>query len=252
MDEISDLTEAVGGLTDALGQSKEAVNGSALVPVTPDTIENEYQQPWDRLPDEAGDHWEFFRVYRELGPSRTYTAVAKATDRSPGGIARVAGRNDWPTRALAWDNETERLYQLARFEAIREMADAHAEQIGAAIESVMVTVEAFNMRLTEDPEYLENLSTKQFANLNLQSVNLLPKLQSAERLARNAPTEIIAGSVEVSHHFSMERDQLGEVFAVLEAAGALPRFGNGESSDEIIEAEVVDVHSVPADSHDDS
>jgi hypothetical protein len=60
------------------------------------------------------------------------------------------------------------------------------------------------------------------------------------------PTEIVSGVVEHQHVTSIDRDQIGEVLAVLGQAGVL-NVGNPDSeSGNIIDAEVVEVHSVPA------
>ena len=73
---------------------------------------------------------------------------------------------------------------------------------------------------------------------------------SAERLARGMPTEIVGGTVEHQLVSTVDRDQIGEILAVLAAAGALNVGGGSLGTGEIVDAEVVEVYPVPADGDD--
>jgi hypothetical protein len=74
---------------------------------------------------------------------------------------------------------------------------------------------------------------------------------SAERLARGEATAIVAGTIEVNHQVTTGRDQIAEILAVLDAAGALPVGLPDSEFVKIDDAEVVDVYPVPADSDSD-
>jgi hypothetical protein len=73
---------------------------------------------------------------------------------------------------------------------------------------------------------------------------------AAERLSRGMPTEIVGGVVEHQHIVSVERDQIGAVLEVLGQAGVLNVGTPGSESGNIVDAEVVEVHSVPAEGDD--
>lgn len=255
-DELTDLVQAVETLDTAISQTSE--------PITRDDIDvpefsNEYTAPWDRQPEDASEHaWMMFEHYRDQGPGRVIKQTMRwfnergGTPSQPSisevGIYNMATRNNWTDRVAGYDNERERLYQLARSEKVREMVDRHATQVEDAITGLMAPIQALNRRIQEDPEFIDTLSKtnpRDLIKLSNMASRTIPSLMAAERLARDMPTEIVGGTV-VHKIEAVERDHIGEILDVLEQAGVLYGSGYGLPVGEVVDAEVVEVHSVPA------
>ena len=263
MDEIGDMTDAVKDLDDALGEGMEDIDSSGLAVAEPS---NEYRRPWDHQDNESIHGYELFVHYRNQGLSRTFLATSEyafehqlgmypkdnleAYSRS---VVRYRDTQRWNERCFAYDVEQERLYQMARSEAIREMAERHEVQIEKAINGLMTPIDALTKAMSDDPEFMSDLSKmdkKKLVSLANLAARTIPSLMAAERLSRGMPTEIVSGVVEHQHIHSVDRDQIGAVLEVLGQAGVL-NVGNPDSeSGDIVDAEVVEVHSVSAEGDD--
>ena len=257
MSEITDMSEAVSELDDSLSEGLELIDD--LVVAEPDTG---YRSPWDRRDDETDTAWELFSHYRDQGPKRTVAGTArhahenhlgnkdlKTFDKYRNSVRRYSETKHWSERVFAYDVEQERIYQLARSEAIREMAVRHEVQIEKAINGLMLPIDALTMAMADDPEFVESLSSfdkKKLIQLANLAARTIPSLMAAERLSRGMPTEIVSGVVEHQHVTSVDRDQIGEILAVLGQAGVLDVAGTDIESGNIVDAEVVEVHSVSA------
>ncbi len=274
MSELSDVSKAVTVLDDAINTDMDLIETDDLdqsvlaVPIS--DVVNEYQNPWDRLPDETNYKWDLFCHYRDSGLQRTFIATAaygeslfkewrenskgtgdKPRTKSRNRISRYSTKHRWKERAYAYDKEQERLYQLARSEAIRDMAARHETVIEKAIDGLMAPIEALSTAMATDPDFVSNLSktdAKKLIDLSNRAARTIPSLMAAERLARGMPTEIVGGVVEHQHVVSVERDQIGEILGVLERAGVLDVGGSDSDFGEIVDAEVVDVHPLSAES----
>lgn len=260
--EIEDVQNAVTTLDDAVNRSPESIMTSELS--IPDISEsNDHIYPWERQPEEDDNAWNAFRFYRDLGPSRTFTqAIAGLKTRyyadpdykpSVHAIASRSSRGQWPERVLAFDKEQDRLYQIARGIAIREMADRHEGIIVEAIGSLMVPIQALQLAMENDEDFIKSLSktdAKKLISLSNIAARTIPSLMQAERLARGMPTEIVGGVIEHQVTHTMERDRIGEVLAVLDRSGSLDDRRGSLDSGEIVDAEVVEVHSVPTEGDD--
>lgn len=269
MSEIGDVAVAVKNLDDALGQSIESVDRDELNSslVAQPNEPNGYQDPWDRLPNETDYMWNLFLHYRESGLQRSLKKTAqyvidndlrsknrtkKGTDKSFV-VDAYSTQYKWRSRCLAYDNEQERLYQLARSEAIRAMVSRHEEVIENAISGLMAPIEALNRAMSQDSEFVNSLSktdAKKLIDLSNRAARTIPSLMAAERLARGMPTEIVGGVVEHQVVVSVERNQIGEILAILGQAGVLNVGDPGGGVGEIVDAEVVDVHPVSAEGDD--
>lgn len=81
------------------------------------------RQPWDRGRGESARAYAAFRRFRDLGPLRTLEPLL--ADENLTTLRRWARLHDWRDRAGAWDDETHRLEDANRLEAIRTMHDRH-------------------------------------------------------------------------------------------------------------------------------
>ncbi len=67
------------------------------------------RQPWHRQPDESAKAYEAFRIYREMGPSRSISKAARKLNKSTMVLARWSTRWSWQERIQAWDdNQSEK------------------------------------------------------------------------------------------------------------------------------------------------
>jgi len=276
MSEIEDMTDAAKALDESLAAELEPIPTSDLVVAESDTG---YQQPWDRLPAETDYAWELFTHFRDTGVRRNFHITAVwAHDNGLGKhekktltkyrqvITKYRERHRWSDRVFSYDKEQDRLYQMARSEAIREMAIRHEGQIEKAINGLMVPIDALTVAMSDNDEFMADLTNMDkkklisLANLAARTIpslmaaerlsRTIPSLMAAERLSRGMPTEIVTGVVEHQHVVSVERDQIGNVLEVLGQAGVLDVGYSDSGTGDIVDAEVVEVHSVPAESDD--
>jgi len=256
---IAAVEKAVDGLQDAFDQKLEPIITSELVipeigPV-PDHI-----YPWERLPEESDAGWAAFSHYRDLGLARSISSTSKwvcdetdLKDMSRQSLNNRSIRYDWNDRVAAWDKEQERLYAIARNNAMRQMVERHEIQIVDAIDGLMAPIEALNLAILEDEDFIRSLSkmdARKLISLANTASRTIPTLMAAERLARGMPTEIHGGVVEHQVVHVLERDHIAEVLEVLDRSSAFDDRSADSGTVEVVDADVVEVHSVSAESDD--
>ncbi|MGW8554078.1 hypothetical protein [Streptomyces tubercidicus] len=146
-------------------------------------------ESWERQSGESVQAFEAFAVYRDLGPARSITAVARQLDKSRALLGRWSRQFAWVMRATAYDREQDRLFLAEQAQARRDIARRHAK-LAQAVQSKAVA------RLqTLDPR-------------ELSPSELLRYFQVAAEIERRAVGEApVAGSVE-------DRDQGADVAAL--------------------------------------
>lgn len=260
---LDDVEDAVKTLDDAIGQTIEPLDETVLE-VRPESTE--WANKWDRQEKESDYAWDSFSHFRDSGLVRSHEATLKhalsnaellesATNAkpTPNAISMMSSRFRWRERVFAYDQEQERLYQLARSEAIREMAHRHEGIVEKAIDGLMVPIEALYEAIQTDPDFVKSLSktdAKKLIDLANRSSRTIPSLMAAERLARGMPTEIVGGVVEHQVIHSVDRNQIAEVLRTLGEAGVLNVGGTDSFVGEIVDAEVVEVYSLPPEGYD--
>jgi len=144
-------------------------------------------QPWERQPDESGKAWEAFRIYRDLGPGRSLSEVASILGKSRQSIGGWAARHNWAWRAQEYDRYLDEQRVRAQVRQIQEMSERHAEQSQLIMNALMTPIHALLKRLSEDPEALDKLSSRELADL-IQLCNRVsatfPVIAGVERAAR--------------------------------------------------------------------
>jgi diadenosine tetraphosphate (Ap4A) HIT family hydrolase len=117
----------------------------------------------------------------------------------------------------------------------------------------MIPIDALTVAMSDNEEFiadLTNMDKKKLISLANLAARTIPSLMAAERLSRGMPTEIVSGVVEHQHVKVVERDQIGAVLEILGQAGVLNVGIPDSGSPDIVDATVVEVHSVPAESDD--
>ena len=255
----AELEKADLATRDLLDAAERGMDDLARSDIDMPDEKGDYRFPWDQQAEESDLFYTLYLQYRDQGRSRTILDGWKWYRENELGTAAknsyyvYAKTWDWRERARLWDQYEEAQYQLARGQARREMAERHEVDIVNAIKAVVVPFEALTEAMRTD-EFIESLATMKPARLidiTNRAARALPSLMSAERLARGEATEIVVGQIDVQHNLVIERDQIAEILGVLEAAGAFVDGSAVDESLEIIDAEVVDVHPVPPDDHDD-
>ena len=95
---------------------------------TESIIENSVES-WDQCPDESAKEYDAFCVYRDMGRIRSLAKTAKAMDHPPGykkTLWEWSKKYAWQSRCLDYDRHMDKVAQLEKEGAIREMTARHA------------------------------------------------------------------------------------------------------------------------------
>lgn len=82
----------------------------------------------DQQPNESAKAFSAFRIYCDLGPTRTTTAVAAKYGASRALMSRWSYRHAWVKRAAMWDASNEAVRRAAEAKALKEQADVWAQR----------------------------------------------------------------------------------------------------------------------------
>lgn len=146
-----------------------------------DTVES-----WERQGGESVQAFEAFAVYRDLGPVRSVTKVARELDKSRALVGRWSRQFAWVLRATAYDREQDRVFLAEQAQARKEIARRHAKLAQAVQSKAVARLQALDPR-------------------ELSPSELLRYIQVAAEIERRAVGEApVAGSVE-------DRDQGADV-----------------------------------------
>lgn len=102
-------------------------------------------EPWERMKGETAKAVEKFRLYRDLGPSRSLAKVGRSLGISTTRCEELSVKWNWVARAAAWDDEQDRIARQATLEAVERMHARHATLAVQLLNKV-------GMRLMGSPE----------------------------------------------------------------------------------------------------
>ena len=106
--------------------------------------------PWERQPGESGEAWASFCEYRDTTGRRSVRKVCEKQAKSRGIVNRWCIRWKWVERALAWDDEVDRVGRNAFLKTVEKHAKLHADL------AQMVIVKAAKKLEKVDAEKLTN------------------------------------------------------------------------------------------------
>lgn len=106
-------------------------------------------QPWERQDGETPIAFDAFRVYRDMGTSRSVRAVAHALDKSVQLIGRWSSVHGWVDRARAYDNHRDA-------EHLEATADKEDELLGRLLDSAEMLRHKAHTALAQTP--IEDIS----------------------------------------------------------------------------------------------
>lgn len=154
------------------------------------------RQPWDRRERETAKAYLAFRVFRDLGPTRRLGDMPGYHYES---VRRWSQTHDWVDRATAWDDETHRLDDQRRLEAIRRMHDTHQR---AARLAMSKAIEALRLLAPEEiPAYAASRLLELGARLERDTLTVsVEELQGIASLTLDGedPWERIARDFQAS------------------------------------------------------
>jgi hypothetical protein len=87
--------------------------------------DTDVDQPWLRIDGETAKAFEAFKVYRDLGPTRSIAKAAQKLGKAAVTLHAWSSRNDWVIRADAWDREDDRLFLVEVAEQKKSVARRH-------------------------------------------------------------------------------------------------------------------------------
>jgi Phage terminase small subunit len=148
-------------------------------------------EAWERQKGESRKAYEAFRIYRDMGATRSLAKVAEKLGKSKTLIERWSRRDNWVERCRQYDEYMEREYLLQQIEERRKMAERHAKQAMIFQNKVL--------------ERLRSLNPKELSPNDL--IRWFDIAVKIERLSRGESTEIQqvehSGEVKQSHELDI-------------------------------------------------
>lgn len=111
-------------------------------------------EPWERRSGESAQAFDAFAVYRDLGPARSVTKVARELDKSRSLLGRWSKTYAWVMRAAAWDREQDRVFLAEQHQARRDIARRHAKLAQAFLGKAVARLQALDPRELSASELL--------------------------------------------------------------------------------------------------
>ena len=99
---------------------------------------------WERRPRESSASYERFRVFRDLGPSRSLVRAAEVLGIAPKNLRDPSRRWEWSPRAVAWDDHLAMVADAERLDAIRQMHRNHSRAGRVATQLALQALQALN------------------------------------------------------------------------------------------------------------
>ncbi len=178
--------------------------------------------PWDKLPHESMKAYRAFCAYRDAGRKRSINYL-----RGQGlPVASVwVQEYKWTLRTRIFDEYTLANEQIEQHKLNREMKVKHAEQAAKALDGLMAPFIEFQRRSEQEPERLKEdmalMDGKKLLSTMQASARVLQPIMSAERLARDMPTEMVETHVQGQITVQDSPEALADVLGVLAETGVL-------------------------------
>jgi hypothetical protein len=172
----------------------------------PDYPEDAVIEPWERQRNETAKAYAAFRLFRDLGPARSFAEVTRQvhgtlndeTERTTPAkrqrgrprtkshtvISRWAQKYDWLRRVTLWDQATDRMRMQQAAEEIRKMTERHISLAG--------------MLQGQAAKRLRQLTDEDIEKMGLETVlKFIMQGTTLERLSRDLPTHRSATEAKV-------------------------------------------------------
>lgn len=156
-------------------------------------------QPWDRLSNESLKSFMLFRVYRDLGLTRSIKEACARTGRKFSYALKLATQYKWRERAEAYELFLDKKRQQIKMKEIDEMNKRHSTHAQAIENALIVPVEKFinNFKAKYGADF-ENMTLKDILFYIYKTAEKFPNLVDTERKARGVPTDISKQNIDVT------------------------------------------------------
>ncbi|MGW3031214.1 hypothetical protein ACWDCB_08250 [Streptomyces sp. NPDC001178] len=111
-------------------------------------------ESWERQSGESVQAFEAFAAYRDLGPARSVTKVARELDKSRALMGRWSRQFAWVVRATAYDREQDRVFLAELAQARRDIARRHAKLAQAVQSKAVARLQVLDPRELSPSELL--------------------------------------------------------------------------------------------------
>lgn len=178
--------------------------------------------PWEKIPHESMKAYRAFCTYRDAGRRRSVTYL-----RGRGvAVANIwVQEYKWTLRTRLYDEYMLASEQIEQHKLNQEMKLKHAEQAASALDGLMAPFIEFQRRSEQDPAQLADdmaaLDGKKLLSTMQASARVLQPIMSAERLARDMPTEMVETHVQGQITVQDSPEALASVLGVLAETGIL-------------------------------
>src|SRR5690606_14943299 len=147
---------------------------------------------WDQQSNESTKAFEAFCTYRDMGVGRSLRKLSKIANLHLSTLGEHSSKNDWQSRAAAWDAH---LDQISQHNQAAELRDMKRRQIDLAIRAQQAAAQGLELFLAE---------LKKNPKLICKPEGLAKLLDSGcrlERLNRDEPEQ----NLEISHAQDFDR-----------------------------------------------
>lgn len=103
-------------------------------------------EPWDRQEDESAAAFAAFVAYRDIGPARSVTKVARQLDKSRSLLGRWSRKYAWVMRVAVYDRQQDREFVAEQQQARRDMARRHAKLAQAFLGKAVARLQVLDPR----------------------------------------------------------------------------------------------------------
>lgn len=139
------------------------------------------RKPWERIDGETSRAWEGFVSYRDMGPERSLSKVARQLSKSKQLLQRWSSRWLWVMRVRAWDDHMDERLRQAHEDEVIAMRKRHV-QLALGVQGI--GAEAFKRMHKKERETSGSISD------NLEAVDAMKLVKEGitlERVARGEP-----------------------------------------------------------------
>lgn len=162
-----------------------------------DKIKLEYPE-WEKQKREPVSAYTRFRIFRNLGPTRTYYKAALALDIPESkiqgtvkSIGNMASKYLWQERISKYENYLTQIETKEQASAIKEMARRHADHSKSFETALMIPFKSLQQKLKNSAENdFDDMKISELYDKIVRSADAFHKITNVERLSRGEPTDI--------------------------------------------------------------
>nr|DAG45301.1 MAG TPA: hypothetical protein [Caudoviricetes sp.] len=157
-------------------------------------------KPWERQSGESGQAYEAFATYRDMGKSRTVSAVVKRLGKSRSLLDRWKALWNWEERVAAYDNDLER---KAKEEAVKDRKTMLNRHIKIAMQVQKKAIEALDKL---NPDQMTAKDIKEYIRMATDLERLSRTLDVEQEAAEAKQEGTLADAIMASYQKRKDGD----------------------------------------------